>query len=316
MPLWSVDAQTNVSTMVHSAMQTISSTCHNTTNIVSSISDVSVHITGVSCADISVFNQSVQADATCDSNAALNSITKTLTDMAQANKKSGVTALTGGLLAGVNLQTDVSTNKNILREKLNSICANKEQSIQSINGATVDMSGVSCDDLKIFQQQTSFTAQCMFHAAMTSMDQDTVKQTQSMTTHGFSFMAIFLIFIGVVLLYYLAKWLFKFFAKASPYGMLMGSGRSANQTFARNAQLAAQLLALRQPSLGMAPMQAAPALEMPAMPAAGMMPAMPAAGVAAMPAAEMMPAAAGVAAAAYADPLERLTQNLNDILQD
>lgn len=199
--MFSASVNTTRSKMMQNISSNMKSTC-GTDNVASStVSNVAIHMTDVHCDNINVITQKSTVDIDCHSTAMASAAAQSLADYAMGNRteNGGVSAEIGfgNLTFNDSKQTMITT----IKQAFNTTCGKNSDASSIVSNASVDMSGVSCENLNVIQQNSSVSAKCILVEASKAFSDMQNKFTGGNSTGGnFNFLSLGSMLSSVVII--------------------------------------------------------------------------------------------------------------------
>lgn len=147
------------SNMMTQQTTSIKETCTGDQQKVSYDEDISITLEGVSCEDINVFVEQVNFNTACATDISQNvTVTNMAQQLAGLVNKGGISGKVNVFGAAVNVnQSNIQTQ---LTNNLEAACSQEQDAISKVNGATIKVEHVSCENMNVFQNNSSIQAQC------------------------------------------------------------------------------------------------------------------------------------------------------------
>lgn len=161
-----VNATTTVVTNINDITNYIESHQCEKNDTISSISNVEIDIKNSACKFIQVGSQ--DSVTTCQGvfdgvlDTAINNATN-VGDVDNSDNssawKSAIDAVAGNL--DININTDVVTNETTAKNTIRQMCGNQNRTTSEIRSASLNLNGVSCETLQVFNQKANSNIRCV-----------------------------------------------------------------------------------------------------------------------------------------------------------
>lgn len=167
---FSVSDTSSITHITKNITKNIHESCGNNDLVSATEQNISLNVTGVDCADINLITQTVQAKTSCAMTSATKALTSGIKGQLQSAAKEAGKPVTMNLF-GVNISSSDKTISTTVKDTFKSKCGDGNSDIQNISNVTIDLTGVSCDDLNVLTQQSSVSTICsvkMLHSVLKS----------------------------------------------------------------------------------------------------------------------------------------------------
>ena len=163
-------AVTNTVTQV---TQDIKNTCNTNTGNTASLSNVQVDLTDIDCTDVNVVVQDVNTSLSC----AISKTTFPKVASLAAKQLKAAQANNGGAPVTVSMfGTNISSSKSVtsiaqdIKQAMSNQCGNGSTASSVYSNVSVSMDKVSCSDLNVLMQRSSFQSICSIQGLQAAMD--------------------------------------------------------------------------------------------------------------------------------------------------
>ena len=174
--LFGIEANTNIAALMNQIQTNVQTTCDDGNMANNQVANATFNISNLSCSDIDLVIQKINSKPSCASSETLDAVSKMVAQQV-AGTSAAVGTWNGSLIAfGANINTNVTDTQNYIQTKLSQLCGNDDPQQNSIKNVTVNMSGVTCDQLNFFTQNTSNQSLCMLQGYQTLQDDNKVLQ--------------------------------------------------------------------------------------------------------------------------------------------
>ena len=133
--------------------------------------NVSIKVSNIDCANVQLVMQSVSTDEKCTEDASMEQVANTLAAQLEAAEKAANAPAKMSLFGISVSSTDLSIREKI-KQSIQQTCGNGDTASTVFDNVSIDMSGVSCDDLSFITQKSSFTSVCALQGAQDAMNKN------------------------------------------------------------------------------------------------------------------------------------------------
>lgn len=198
MPLFSFlnfSNQVNMSSVTNDIAQNISENCGSNNTAVNSASGVKLDITNSTCANITGVSQTMHVDQTCVENETSSVVASTFAKLANKAEQNGMGAFAGPLFSGFKVDNEMSENdiSTHISNKMQEQCGNLNIHVNYTTSVSMDLSGVSCQNLTVVTQTLDDTSRCHLNLAAATLDQNKTLMSNLNQENGPDFLAYILV---------------------------------------------------------------------------------------------------------------------------
>lgn len=181
--IFGVSKDRSESSMVTKQATNINQTCVGQAQAANYVKDVSITIEGVKCTEIGVIVNTVNFNTACATQASMNTVVTNMADqVAGLINQGGVSA--GLNIFGATIDTNSTNIQTQITDNLNDLCGSDDKAVNYVDGATIKVENVSCEDMNIMQNNSSIQAQCHMLATQNTYANNTALQKAGGQTTG------------------------------------------------------------------------------------------------------------------------------------
>lgn len=179
-----INAKTNVTNVTDNALQEIKSNCNSDNQKVNTVKDVTIKLSHVHCHNITGVVQSVVAKASCTNSQTLKAIQQNVAKQIAGAQSKGFSGSASVTMYGATINTNVANISSKLKNMINEKCGMGNEAFNVYKDVTMDLSDVSCDNLRLLTQRTSGYSICALQGYAQAIQNNKILQSAGPKTNG------------------------------------------------------------------------------------------------------------------------------------